>query len=185
MKRKLWVVLILAGMLLGACSAPPELENPEDSPGEEIVFEEDDLADPGEAPEPPPSSGEVISGGRDLTLPRSGLWLMDISPGSGCGGSVPGTPEQRVVVTVSHDGKSMEWVSLDYADAFTPIVERAENTEGGDPQYLGSYTNGEVTENWKIVYFGDDQMMGTLETFDGKCAGSFTFSLVYSGPYEE
>lgn len=45
MKKTLWIGLIVASLIVGACGAPPEDDAPGDSPAEEMVFEEEDLDD--------------------------------------------------------------------------------------------------------------------------------------------
>ena len=204
------LVLAVAMLALAGCfGSAGGSEEPADEPGdEEMVFTDEEAAEevepdesepqeapPDDAPEPPPppddggqpADGEntIDLGDIDMTAPPSGLWSLTIDPGTVCDEPVPGVPAQRVVVTVSDDGQSMEWVSLDYADALTPLVERAEDTGGGFAQYKGSYSEGDVTENWTIVYLGAPLMQGTLETFADGCPGKFDFYMEYTGPYEE
>ena len=178
------LILFTVGFTLAACFGSPGPSDSSDS--DEMIFGEDE-ADSLDLPseDDPEQPDDSDSNEFDFTGPTSGLWSLTIDPGSGCGGGVPGTPAQRVVVTMSEDGQSMDWVSLDYADSFTPIVNRTDDTEGGFMQFTGSYSNGEVTENWQIVYIGDDTMEGNIETFDGECNGYFTFGMFYVGPYEE
>lgn len=196
MKRKLWVVLLVASIFLGACTTLPgedvPVENLGENPGEEMVFEEEDLAED-EVEEIVIEEEEVAEEDEIIfeedegmriyleSIPPAGQWNFKHLAGETlCGDEaiikMAPLPIELAVVDISEDGKTM---TLTTGSGSITLTQVEVSTEGDlrSSGYKATINTGSGEVNYDVGYntFGDGWLRGSIYAVTQECTTSRPF----------
>lgn len=208
MNRQPCVAFIFAGIILAACGAPPGADDPANTLGEEMIFDDEELSDNNE------EEGEEMEFQEDETaddlasdeeedlefdddegmqiylesIPPAGQWSLTHLAGEMiCPDipilAIPTEPPAIIILVMSEDGKTMSFPSEDGTITLTQILVSSE----GDYRYSfyeGSlFVAGEdLKYDMEYNIVGNGRLTGSIEFTFEECLAERGISAEYIGP---